>query len=200
MYNIASLVEDAAAAATATATTTAVAAAHRTSRQAPPRDGIPNNNIILILYGGQGVAAVKVLACWRRMRAQDCVRNVFAATVCGGGGEKDPPSAGKSATELLPHQPESPCIYHYIILYGVYIRCVACIISWRRRGEDWGNGERIVTGPRISTYTPAVLVCVAHYTNPHAVAMTGKAALAVVLLMCLSQAIDNCKYTNMHHI
>lgn len=34
----------------------------------------------------------------------------------------------------------------------------------------------------------------AHYTNPHAAAMTGKAALAAVLLLCLSQAFLDCEY------
>jgi len=105
------------------------------------------------------------------------------------GRRKRPPVSRK-----IGHRAASPPANEPVYLLLWCLRRVERIISWRRRGDDRGNGEQIVTGPRISTYTPAVLVCVAHYTNPHAVAMTGKAALAVVLLMCLSQAIDNCKY------
>lgn len=93
--------------------TSATTIAHHTSRQAPPRDRIIIY-LIITLNSGQGgvfvvivLAVVKVSACWRRMRARDGRRNVrlIRGSGCGGGGEKDLPSGGKSATELLPHQP-----------------------------------------------------------------------------------------------
>lgn len=180
LYKIGILVH---VASTAVATTATAIIALHTSKQAPPRDRIIIY-IIITLYNGQGVvvaAVVKVCACWRRMRGRDGVRNVWhiRGSGCGGGGEKDLPSGGKSTTELLPHQP-SARVFVLMVFYVAFRQ-------GRRLAEN-------VTGPRISTYTPTVLVRVAHYTNPHAVAMTGKAALAVALLMCLSQAIDNCKY------
>jgi len=68
------------------------------------------------------------------------VCGVFAATVCGGGGEKDPPSAGKSATETLPHQPA--CLSLYIIRRLYTLRRWHHIVTPPRRRQGKRRTDR----------------------------------------------------------